>query len=244
MNRKIIITAFWGLLLLSPLQYGMAEDNYHLILEQADKARGNRDGITWRVKINAREKYKQYFVRALGFDLLAETVSPARYKGNKILMVTGNMWFYKPGLSKPVPISRRQKLLGEASYGDISSTNYANDYEIESVTDDLIDDEPCWLFSLRSKSKEDTYDRIQYWIEKKRGVGIKADYYTVSGKRIKSAGMEYRNNVPVADEERLFISQIQISDAFIADSVTVLEFSQPKIEAIPDYYFNVNFLRK
>ncbi len=224
--------------------YGHAEQDYHQILIKADQARGNYDGIAWKVNVQARDKHKTYYVQALGFDLLAETLSPSRYKGNKILMVTGNMWFYKPGLSKPVPISRRQKLLGEASYGDISSTNYANDYTIEKVSDDLIDNEACWLFELQSNTKENTYDRIRYWVAKEREVGIKAEYFTVSGKRIKIATMDYENTVENDGRPSLFISKITIADDIYSGQQTVLDLSEPELKEIPEYYFNVNFLRK
>ncbi len=221
-----------------------AEEDYHNILLTADKARGNFSGITWEVNVKAKKKHKQYFVQALGFDLLAETISPAKYKGSKILMVSGNMWFYKPRLSKPVPISRRQKLLGDAAYGDISSTNYADDYNIDSVHDETVNDEPCLLFHLSSKTKENTYDKIDYWISKERGVGIKADYFTVSGKLIKSATMEYTNSVVVAGQKRLFISKIAINDAIQSGPPTLLEFDDPELKEIPNYVFNVNFLRR
>ena len=220
------------------------EENYYNVLLEADKARGNYDGITWQVNIQTRNKHKHYFIRALGFDLLAETLSPAKYKGNKILMVSGNMWFYKPGLSRAVPISRRQKLLGEASYGDISSTNYAHDYAIEAVRSDELNEKPCWLFNLKSKAKKNSYDRIHYWVDKEQRTGVRADYFTVSGKRIKSAIMEYQHTIIDAEKNQPFISKITIMDGIQAGSVTVMDLSEPELKKIPDYFFNVNFLRK
>lgn len=242
MNKSLIRLCF--ILMLVSCANSHAEQDYHAILIEADHARGNYEGITWKVNVQARDKHKEYFVQAAGFDLLAETVSPSRYKGNKILMVSGNMWFYKPGLSKPVPISRRQKLLGEASYGDISSTNYAFDYSIEQVNDDTIDGELCWLFELKSSTKENTYDRIRYWVSKERKVGLKAEYFTVSGKRIKTAFMAYENSVNKQGIELPFLSKITISDDIYSGQQTVLDLSEPNLKKIPDYYFNVNFLRK
>lgn len=239
--QKIMITA-----LLATVLSGVsrAEEDYFNILLDADKARGNYEGIAWKVNVQSKNKHKRYYVRSLGFDLLAETLSPAKYKGNKILMVSGNMWFYKPGLSKPVPISRRQKLLGEASYGDISSTNYAHDYIIEAVSSAEINAKPCWLFDLKSKTKKNSYDRIHYWVDKERRTGVKADYFTVSGKRIKSATMEYQHTIVVAEQNQPFISKVSIVDGIQTESITVMELSEPELKEIPGYYFNVNFLRK
>jgi hypothetical protein len=157
------------------------------MLINADQARGNRDGITWEVAIessgNGRGARMVFDVRARGFDTLATAVSPPKDKGNKVLMVNGNMWFYKPGLSKPVPISTRQRLMGNASYGDIAATNYSQDYDATLLREETIDGDACHVFDLKAKTPTATYDHIRYWISKTREVGIKAEYYTVSGKR-------------------------------------------------------------
>jgi hypothetical protein len=55
---------------------------------------------------------------------LAEYLEPLRSKGSRILQVGRNMWFTKPGLRKPVAISPRQRLTGQAAIGDIAATNY------------------------------------------------------------------------------------------------------------------------
>ena len=83
------------------------------ILRAADQARGNLEGITWTVTITSNKKDKASImaldVKSRGFDIVAISTAPPKYKGNKLIMLNGNMWFYKPGLSKPVPISRRLK---------------------------------------------------------------------------------------------------------------------------------------
>ena len=109
-------------------------------------------------------------------------------------MLDRNMWFAKPGLSKAVPISPRQKLLGGAANGDIASTNYAGDYKIVQTSEDTFNNEPCYLLDLSAVDKKATYDRIKYWISKERLVGVKAEFYTVSGKLFKTATFEYKHS--------------------------------------------------
>jgi hypothetical protein len=183
-------------------------------------------------------------VKARRFDVLAENLAPPKYKGNKLLMLTGNMWFHRPGLSKPVPVSRRHKLLGLAVYGDIASTNYAEDYEVMSVGEETVKKEACYLFNLKSKTKQSTYDRIKYWISKDRLVGVKAEYFTVSGKIFKSAVMEYDNRVTIDGEPRPFISTITIRDELLTDNTTSLDFTRPDFQKLPDYIFNLNLLKR
>jgi hypothetical protein len=154
------------------------------------------------------------------------------------------MWFYKPGLSKAVPISQRQKLMGNAAYGDIASTNYAEDYEAVQLPDDKVGDEECYVFDLTSKNDKTTYDRIKYWISKTRLVGVKAEYFTVSGKKFKLAEMEYGNKVLIDGKERPFISKITMYDELMSEDVTYLNLTKPRFEPLPDYVFNLNLFMK
>jgi hypothetical protein len=217
------------------------------ILKKADQARGNRDGITWEVSIlsdETRDRAAMVFnVKARGFDTLATAVSPSKDKGNRVLMVNGNMWFYKPGLSKPVPISSRQKLMGNASYGDIAATNYCEDYDATPLHPELIDDEICHVFDLKARSATATYYHIRYWVSKERTLGLKAEYYTVSGKKIKSARMFYDKTVLVRGIRRPFISFIHISDAVVKKETTILAFAKPALVALPHHIFNRNLLK-
>jgi hypothetical protein len=226
----------------------MDRDQIRRILQQADEARGNLQGVQWRVSIvvgkDDENNKMAYEVKARGFDTLATSMLPAKDKGNKVLMVDGNMWFYKTGLSKPVPIARRQKLMGNAAYGDIASTNYDEDYTAKPLPDETVQDIPCYVFDLRAKTTQATYDRIKYWISKKDSIGVQAEYYTVSGKMFKSAVMHYDNHVAVKDHRRPFISEINIQDDIMGGDHTILTFKEPKIGKIPDYVFNLNLLRR
>ncbi len=218
------------------------------ILQAADRSRGNLEGITWTVNIHSANKKKNsamtISVKARGFDIATENLAPPKYKGNKLLMLRGSMWFYKPGLSKPVPISRRQKLLGNAVYGDIAATNYASDYTASPLPDEMINNELCYKFDLKSQNKKSTYDRIVYWISKERLVGIKADYYTVSGKKFKTAFMQYNNRVLIDGRLKPFISGLVIYDELMSRDVTTLSLTDPGLQALPDYLFNLNLLRR
>ena len=227
-----------------------AVPDYRQILLSADKARGNVNGVTWEVLITSYQKKKKKTnvvalkIKARGFDVLAENTAPPKYKGNKVLMLNGNMWFYRPNLSKPVPISKRQKLLGQAAYGDITSTDYTNRYKATLIGNEQINGENCYLFKLESKSKDNTYDIIKYWISKQRLVGIKAEYYTVSEKLFKSATMQYENHIMLNNKRQTFISRINIRDELLTKDETILKFSNTRLKKLDDYIFNLNLLRK
>jgi len=218
------------------------------ILVKADEARGNVEGMEWEIEIasveGGRLQERLYRVTARTFNSLAEVLAPANVKGEKLLMLDRNMWFAKPGLSKAVPISPRQKLLGGASNGDIASTNYAGDYKVVHTADDSFNGEPCHLFDLEAVDKKTTYDRIKYWISKERLAGVKAEFYTVSGKLFKTATFEYDHTVNVGGSPRPFISKMIITNAVIKDDVTTMRYSKVKFGRVPDSTFNLNLLVK
>jgi hypothetical protein len=218
------------------------------ILTKADEARGNADGVEWEIFIESIERGRQQQrtirVTARGFNSLAEFLAPPNVKGQKLLMLDRNMWFAKPGLSKAVPISPRQKLMGGAANGDIASTNYAGDYKIVQTSEDRALDEPCDLFDLSAADNRATYDRIKYWISKERLVGIKAEFYTVSGKMFKTATFEYENRVMINGQPRPFISKMVITSAVMKEDVTTMSYRKPLIKKVPDSVFNLNLLTK
>ncbi|MBN1849775.1 MAG: outer membrane lipoprotein-sorting protein [Deltaproteobacteria bacterium] len=226
----------------------LAEISPQEILAHADRARGNVAGIEWIIEMESieadRRQERTLMVKARGENSLAEFITPPKVKGQKLLMIDRNMWFVKPGLSKPVPISPRQKLMGGAANGDIASTNYAGDYESTSITGDMVNGEPCYVLDLKAINKKATYDRIKYWVSKKRLVGVQADFFTVSGKKFKSATFEYHNNICIHDYTRPFVSKMIIKDAVIKNNVTTMSYGKVTIKEIPDSTFNLNLLMR
>jgi len=220
------------------------------ILERADEFRGriNGVGISSEVTLHSEDDGNKSDMVVLvlwkGFDVLATTLSPDKAKGNKTLVVNGNTWFYKPGLSRPVAVSQRQKLMGQAVYADIAGTNYANDYDASLTTQEEVDNEMCNVFYLKAKTPKATYDRIRYWVSEKRFVGVKADYITISGMVFKSATMKYDNHVNIDGKTIPLISSILIWDTLIPRNRTTLTLEGVKIVDIPDTAFDVNSLKK
>jgi len=254
MNFKFQVSSFKLMALLVMVVSGIAFHTKPLIadispkkiLSMADEARGNVEGIEWEIKIesieNGRKQFRTLKIKARDFNSLAEFLLPPKVKGRKLLMIDRNMWFIKPGLRKPVPISPRQKLMGGASNGDIASTNYAGDYEATSVSEDTVNEELCYLLDLIASNKKVTYDRIRYWISKKRLVGVKSEFFTVSGKMLKSATFEYGNSILIQGKPKPFVSKMVITDAIVKSNVTTMNYSKVKLKKIPDSTFNLNLL--
>jgi hypothetical protein len=216
------------------------------LLRDADRARGGLEkGVSWKLTVESVEEgvttRRSMTVRARGNDALADTLAPPRHKGEVILFNDRNLWFVKPGFRRPIAISARQRLQGEASNGDVASTNYARDYVGTVVGEEEVDGDPVWKLDLVARAKEVTYDRIRYWVSQKRRLGVKAEFLTVGGDLFKSATFEYANRVRLpGGEEIAFVSRMLIKDAMGAGAVTVLTYEAPRAETHAPSLFNVN----
>lgn len=214
------------------------------ILTRADMARGNLEGVKWLVNIasieNNNSQSRSLNVLARGYDFLGIMIDPPKTKNQKIIMIDHNMWYTKPGLKKPVPVSSRQKLIGGAAYGDIAATNYADDYAPNPMPDETINGELCYVFDLKAVSKKSTYDQIKYWVSKERVVGVKSEFYSVSGKLFKTAVFEYDNQIIIENKPTPFISRMTITDALVESNITTLIFNENQLVRIPDSTFDMN----
>lgn len=239
---------FWMGILLLWSGMACAAPDAQSILKHSDQARGGGlPGIVWEITLRSRDGDKvdepqRLIVKAVDESSVAETQEPARFKGSKILQVGRNMWLTKPGLSKPIPISPRQRMSGQASNGDIAATNYAGDYDAQMDGEESIDGEACYVLNLSAKHKRATYDKIRYWVSVKRGVAVKAEFLSVSGKLLKTARFEYSNTIDYRGQRIPFVSRMSIRDAMV-DAETEMVFGTIKVRQIPAYEFDLGQLQ-
>ena len=215
------------------------------LLAASDLARGGGlTGLVWEVQAvnsgsGAEDQVNQRLrIKAVDSASVAEVLDPPNSKGAKTLQVDRNMWMTKPGLRKPIAISPRQRLSGQAAIGDVAATNYAKDYSAEYLREETINGEPCHVLDLRANSRQTTYDRITYWVSDKRKVAVRAEFLSLTGKRLKSAEFVYGNSISFKGQTIPFVSEMVISDA-LTDAKTALSYSHVKAQAVPQSEFDV-----
>lgn len=240
-----------GGLLISPMLQaaGKEMENTKEILEDSDRARGGvSKGSSWKVKLESTEdgstSSTTYHVRTRGNNALAVVLEPVRSKDELMLFNDRTIWFFKPSLSKPVAISARQKLSGQAANGDIASTNYARDYNGKVVGSEKVGDEDCYVLELRANSDRSTYDGIKYWVSKKARQGLKAEFLNLQGEPLKIATFKYGNKITLWGKKIDFISEMTITDARNSKNFSVMTYSSPEGKVPPESIFNVNNLRR
>lgn len=215
------------------------------LLKASDRARGAaEEGISWEITIQTVEDGStntvEYAVKVKGDNALAKATKPARNKGETMLFNDRNLWFFKPGLKKPMAISPRQKLMGEAANGDIASTNYYRDYDGEIIGEDVVNGKPAWKLMLKAKAKNVTYDGIRYWISKEDRLGVKAEFLTVGGDVFKTALFSYGNTMTAGDETYPFVSEMTVTDVVKPKNKTSIVYAKPRLQAHADSIFNIN----
>jgi hypothetical protein len=215
------------------------------LLESSDIGRGGvKDGIEWTGKVqtfeNGNESNREFFIKAKDHDALAEATAPAKNKGEIFLFNDRQMWFFKPSLKKPVSISARQKLSGQAANGDIASTHYARDYTATLEKTESLDGVKHHVLLLKAKSPNLTYDQIRYWVSDKTKLATKAEFLTLQGVPFKRGFLEYNNKLEIGGKMLPFVSKLTIVDAKYENNKSILTYSSPKIVSHPASIFNYN----
>src|SRR5437867_803163 len=160
-----------------------------LILSKVDGYRNAFDSFAVDVELtttspDGHSDSSKFRVYGKGSDRsVVEFTAPQTEKGKYLLMLRDAMWIYMPSASRPIRISPLQRLMGQASNGDVARTSFTVDY-----TPTTIDEEQDqWVLDLSAKDPSVAYSRVRLWVDKKSYQPRRADFYVVSGKLIKRA---------------------------------------------------------
>jgi outer membrane lipoprotein-sorting protein len=176
---------------------------------------------------------------------LARYTRPARDAG-KVFLMSGNvMWFYDPAASARIRISPQQRLIGQASNGDVLSINLERDYKAELLGAEQINDSErkprqTWHLNLTAATPAAIYARVEYWVEKDSNYPVKALYYSDSGRKLKLA--YYSGFSSVLGGTRP--TQVIILDEVDASVVTRMSFSSYEKTEVPENWFDSEFLAR
>ena len=177
------------------------------------------------------------------FASLIRFVLPARDAGKLMLKNGNDLWFYDPTNKASVRLSPQQRLLGQASNGDVATVNLAKDYKATLVGEEEIQDgerrkRKAHKLALTAASPDVTYASIEMWIDLENNRPLKARFFAESSRLLKTA--YYRRFQPELGAERP--TETVIIDGLNPQSVTLMRFSDYKARAIPDTWMQRDFL--
>ena len=155
--------------------------------------------------------------------------------GQKLLQLDENFWIVLPRSKRPVRITPMQKLMGEASVGDISTMTFSGDYLPVLMPECSFAEIACWQLDLTAQRKGTTYDRIVLQVAQSDGRPLAADFFLVSGKKAKSATF-------TVDESERRITTMTLLDSIQKNKRTEVYYSSLQSGAVDERCYNPMFL--
>lgn len=177
------------------------------------------------------------------YNNLVRYVLPVRDAGKLVLMNGSNMWFYDPSSKASVRISPQQRLLGQASNGDVATVNLAKDYTATLLGEETLKDadqqnRACWHLELKAATDEAVYSRVEYWVEKGTYRQIKGKFYSDSGRLLKIA--YYHKFASMLG--RMVPAETIVIDSVNTNLVTTMAISDMRAQDVPESWFQRDFL--
>lgn len=171
---------------------------------------------------------------------LVLTTAPASERGQILLMKHRDLWVYLPNLSQPVRLPLSQRLTGVVAYGDLARANFLGDYTPTLLRIDNINGADYYVLELNAVDKSVTYHRVVYWVGRAGFRPYKAEFYTVSGRLMKTAF--YENFQPTAGEVRP--TRLVMINALREGEQSVLEYDGMQLRQLEDKIFTKDYLKK
>lgn len=177
------------------------------------------------------------------FASLIRFVLPARDVGKLMLKNGNDMWFYDPTSKASVRLSPQQRLLGQASNGDVATVNLAKDYRATLIGEEEIQDgerrmRKAHKLALTAAAPDATYASIEMWIDIENNRPLKARFFAESSRLLKTA--YYRRFQSQLGAQRP--TETVIIDGLNPQSVTLMHFSDYVARTIPDAWFQRDYL--
>lgn len=218
----------------------LAEDAASLLF-RSDAFRNGMESFSIDVELvsfeGSKSESSKFRVYGKGSERsVVEFTAPAAEKGKFLLMLRDAMWIYMPSASRPIRISPLQRLMGQASNGDVARTSFAIDYDAKSA----VQDGGTWLLELEAKDPSISYKSIKLWIDRSTYEPRRADFYVASGKLLKRA--HYRKFGTMAG--RRVVTEVEIEDLLRAGNRTVMRYANLTAREHADKMFTKDALGK
>jgi hypothetical protein len=216
------------------------------LLKDADRFRMSAENLQVDTQVTvfntdgSPDKERRYTVFAQSDRKSLVLMQSPVEKGQKVLMLADDFWLLMPNTQRPMRITPMQKLLGDASTGDIATMNWAGDY-----TGTVVGEEPCapdskatcLHLSLQASRKGVTYQRIELWVGKAKHEPVRADLFVQSDKLAKQARF-----VMDKPANPTTVSEMVLMDQLSNKKETRIKYLGRKERTVPAEWLNPMFL--
>lgn len=159
--------------------------------------------------------------------------------GQKVLMVGDDFWLLMPGSARPIRITPLQKLLGDASTGDIATMSWSGDYAGTVAREVEVEGVPCLELELAAQRTSLSYQRIVLHVAKKDYRPVHADLFASSNRKLKQARF-----VVETRDGRATVTRMILQDEVQSSRQTVVTTLSSRPRQFGDELFNAMYLSR
>ena len=158
-------------------------------------------------------------------------------RGQKMLMLGDDFWLVLPTSQRPLRITPMQKLLGDASTGDVASLTWAEDYDGTVEGEVTVEGVLCLKLDITGQRKGVSYPRIVLYLAKNDRRPVQAELYVASDKLAKNASF----TIGLVEGRRL-VTTMTLTDRIQTNRHTEVHYLSRTPKTLPDEYYNAAFL--
>lgn len=187
--------------------------------------------------------YSRTLTEGAQFASLVLFAQPARDAGKLMLKSGSDLWFFDPSTKASVRLSPQQRLMGQASNGDVVTVNLARDYKASMAAEETVQDgerktRTSYKLALSAVTEDATYGSIELWIDTANSQPIKGRFFAGSDRLLKT--VFYRRYEQQMGVQRP--TELVIIDGLNPQSVTLMRLSDYKAKNIPTNWFQRDYL--
>jgi outer membrane lipoprotein-sorting protein len=215
-------------------------------VQRADAIRFPRESFQTEIVVRnyvdgTEGESRTYRVLSRGNDnTIVLTLEPATERGQALLMSGRNLWVFMPSVSQPVRLSLAQRLTGQVANGDLARANFAGDYRPALAGSESLDGQAAVVLDLTAIDRGVTYARVRYWVGERDGRPLKAEFYALSGRLLKTARYEDFRDMA----GRIRPTRLVMEDALKKGEVSVLTYENMGVRDLPERMFTREYLRR
>jgi outer membrane lipoprotein-sorting protein len=189
----------------------MTQEQVTQLIERADKNMAPKQYESYMTitdyKPSEKNTASRYHFFRKDNKMAGVIVDPPKQRGQVFLRNGDDMWMYLPRSKKITRIGAKEtSMSGEASNADLLRIDLVKDYSGTFQGFEQVNGILCYKLELKAVDRSLAYDRVLYWISKHEEIPVKSEYYSLSGKKLKT--MYFKNNKRFAGSLRPSVVEI------------------------------------
>lgn len=221
------------------------DDLARRLVASADEIRFPRESFQTDITVRnmsagEQRDQRKYRVLSRGNDnTIVLTMEPVSERGQALLMRGRDLWIFMPNVSQPVRLSLAQRLTGQVANGDLARANFAGDYNPTLAGTETIDGEKARVLDLAAVDRSVTYAKVRYWVREQDARPLKAEFYALSGRLLKTCRYEEFKTMA----GRVRPTRLVMMDALKAGEESILTYESMNLRDLPERMFTREYLK-